>query len=51
MEIDGDSAAVVLHRAGRTIFVQRHNDFIAVACEVFIDTVVDDFPEQMMQPT
>ena len=44
MRIDRDPSAVVFDRTGRPIFVQRYDDFRTVACQVFIDAVVDNFP-------
>src|SRR5262249_1710523 len=49
MEIDGDAAAVVLHGDGVAVLVQRQRDGIGVAVEVFIDGVIDDFPDEVVQ--
>ena len=49
MDINGDAAAVVRDRGGATVLMQRDNDLVRFAGEVFVDRVVDDFPEQVMQ--
>ena len=43
-------AAVVDDRAA-PVLIDRHFDMRTIACQRFIDTVIDDFVHQMMQPT
>ena len=47
---DRDAAAVVLHRDRAAVFVQRHVDAVAFAGQMFVDRVIDDLPNQVMQP-
>ena len=47
--IDRDAAAVVDHRE-RSVDVDRDVDLIAEAGQRFVDRVVDDFVDEMMQP-
>ncbi len=45
---DRHTAAFVFDRAG-TIRIQRDGDFLSVAIEGFINGIIYDFPDQMMQ--
>ena len=49
VQIDGDAATVVGDRNRGAGLVQRHGDVVAVAVQVFVDGIVDDFPDQMVQ--
>ena len=48
MDVDGDAAAVIGHGA-RAVGVQGHGDRVAIAGERFVDRVVDDLVDHMMQ--
>lgn len=50
MLLNRDATSVVLHRDRLAVLVQRHIDAIAFAGEMLIDRVIDDFPNQMVQP-
>jgi hypothetical protein len=45
----GNAASVVLHR-NRTVEVHGHVDIAAMPSEMFVDAVVDRFPDEMVQP-
>ena len=49
MHVDGDAAAIVGDGDGVAALVQRDGDGVGVAVEVFIDGVVDDFPDEVVQ--
>ena len=49
VRVDRNAATVVPHRDRPSIFVQRDRDFGGVAVHGFVDRVVDDFPDQVMQ--
>ena len=48
--VDGDATAVVGDRDRRSVLVQRHGDGRGEAIHRFVDGVVEDFPDQMMEP-
>ena len=48
LNVDRNSAAVVLN-GNAVVFFNGHVDFIAKSGESFIDAVVDNFPDQMVQ--
>ena len=50
MHVDGNAAAVVGDRDRVAALVQRDGDGVGVAIEIFIDGVIDDFPDEMVQP-
>ena len=50
VNIDRNAAAVVLHGHRVAVLVQRHGDRVGVAVEVFVDGVIDDFPDEVVQP-
>src|SRR4051812_12885649 len=50
MRVDGNSPAIVGHRNRLAVGFQGHHDPCGVAVHHLVDRVVDDFPEQMMQP-
>ena len=49
MDVDGNAAAVVGH-AEAAVVVDFHVDVVAKAGQGFIDAVVDQFVDEMMQP-
>lgn len=49
MFIDGDAASVVGHGHGATLFVECDADFFGVTVHGFVDGVVEDFPEEVME--
>ena len=49
VHVHGDAAAIVTDRHRVARLVQRHRDAVGVTVEVFIDGVIDDFPDQMVQ--
>ena len=50
VHVDGDAAAVVGDGDGVAGLVQRDGDGVGVAVEVFVDGVIDDFPDEVVQP-
>ncbi|MPM27853.1 hypothetical protein SDC9_74368 [bioreactor metagenome] len=48
VNLHGNAAAVVGNGHG-VVLMQRHGDFVGVAVGGFVDGVVDDFPEEVMQ--
>ncbi len=48
MDVDGDAAAIVAHRH-RAIAIEDHIDPVAPAGEAFIDRIIDDFIDHVMQ--
>jgi hypothetical protein len=48
MDIDGDAAPLVLHGDG-SVFVDGQRHLIAVAVDRFVNAVIDDFPNQMVE--
>src|SRR5262245_48438024 len=48
--IDRDAAPVVGDRRRRTVRVERHRDAVGVAVHRLVDRVVDELPEEMMEP-
>ncbi len=48
MDVDGNAAAVVAHRAG-AVGVERHAHRVAIAGERLVDGVVDDLVDHVMQ--
>ncbi len=49
MDIHGNATAVVADCDSVARLVQRHGDRIGVAIEVFIDGVINDFPNEVME--
>ena len=49
VHVDGDAAAVVGDRDGVAVLVQRDGDRVGVAVEVFVDGVIDDLPDEVVQ--
>ena len=49
IDVDGDAAAVVGH-GDRAVAVDGHRDHGGVAGHDFVDRVVDDFADQVVQP-
>ena len=49
VNIDGNTASVIFYSDG-IVFFQYDQNGIAIARHRFVDTVVDDFVDQMMQP-
>ncbi len=49
VHINWDAAAVVGHGDRVAVLVQRDGDRIRVAIKVFIDGVIDDFPDEVVQ--
>src|SRR5579875_133454 len=49
VQIDGDTTAIVADRDSIAVFVQRHRDGIGEAVQIFIDSIIDDLPNEMMQ--
>jgi hypothetical protein len=47
--VNGDASPVVLDAAGGSVLVQSDDDAIAFAGKKFVDGIVYDFPEQVMQ--
>src|SRR5262249_7999451 len=50
VDVDGDAAAVVLHGDGVAGLVQGDVDGVGVAVEVLVNGVVDDLPDEVVQP-
>src|SRR5207253_1107197 len=50
MNIDGNAAAIVSHR-DRSIDMNGQFDLRTKSREMFVDGVIDDFVDQVMQPT
>ncbi len=50
VRIDGNAAAVVGDRHGVAALVQRDGDGVGVAVEVLVHGVIDDFPDEVVQP-
>ncbi len=50
MLVDRRSAPVVFNRDRRTVGVERHADVGGVAVHRLVDGVVEDFPDEVMQP-
>src|SRR5262249_55124473 len=48
--VDGDAATVVLDGDARAVLVERDGDLARVAVHGLVDRVVDDLPDQMMEP-
>src|SRR5262249_59681791 len=48
--VDGDAPAVVGHGDGLAVRLQGHDDPRGVAVHHLVDRVVDDLPEQVVQP-
>ena len=46
---DRDAAAIIADGDRIAAFVQRDVDVVGMAVEVFVDGVIDDFPNEMMQ--
>ena len=49
VHVHGNAAAVVRHRDA-VVLVHHDVDFVAISREGFVDRIVDDFPDQVMQP-
>ena len=50
VHVDGNAAAVVGDGDRVAGLVQRDGDRVGVAVEVFVDGVIDDFPDEVVQP-
>ena len=50
MIVDGDAAAIIADGDARAVLVQRDFDLVGVAVHGLVDGVVEDFPDQVMQP-
>ena len=50
VRVDRDAASVVLDGDRGAVLVERHLDGVALAGEELIDRVVDDLPDEVMQP-
>ena len=49
MDVDGNTASVIFYPDG-IVFFQYYQNGVAIAGHCFVDTVIDNFIYQMMQP-
>ena len=48
MDVDGNTTTIILHH-DRSIRVHRDRDMFRMTCHRFIDRVIDDFPDEVME--